>query len=138
MMKLAALGLGLILSLGALQPAIGQTQVGVSVGINQPGVYGRIDIGNLPPPRVVSPQPIVIVQSPMAVQRQPIYLYVAPGHQKHWAKHCRRYQACGQPVYFVQEDWVHERAAAQRRQDVHRADGRDDDRGRRHGARHGG
>ena len=28
--------------------ALGQTNVGVSIGINQPGVYGRIDIGNFP------------------------------------------------------------------------------------------
>ena len=49
-----------------------------------------------PPPRV-------------AVVQQPVYLYVPPGHQKNWAKHCARYSACGQPVYFVQERWVAER-----------------------------
>jgi len=134
MMKLAALAL----SLCALTPAIGQTNVGVSIGISQPGVYGRIELGNLPPPLVISPQPIVIVQSPIAVQRQPIYLYVAPGHQKNWARHCVRYQACGQPVYFVREDWVRDRAAEQRRHDGRRDNGRDDDRSRRHGPRHGG
>jgi hypothetical protein len=97
------------LSACVLTPALAQTQVGVSIGINQPGVYGRIDIGNYPPPRVVYPQPIIIVHSPVAVQRQPIYLYVPPGHQKNWGKHCARYNACGQPVYFVQEEWVRER-----------------------------
>ena len=86
-----------------------QTTVGVSVGINQPGVYGRIDIGNRPPPIVVNQQPVIIVQQPVAVMRQPIYLYVPPGHQKKWNKHCNRYDACGQPVYFVQEQWVVER-----------------------------
>lgn len=138
MMKLAALTLTLTLSLCTLTPAIGQTHLGVSIGISQPGVYGRIEIGNLPPLFVVSPQPTVIVQSPIAVQRQPIYLYVAPGHQKNWAKHCARYQACGQPVYYVREDLVQERGAEQRRHNGHRGDGRDDDRGRRHGLRHGG
>ena len=93
----------------ALVPALAQTNVGVSIGINQPGVYGRVDIGNFPQPRIVYPQPIVIVQSPVAVQQQPIYLYVPPGHQKNWSKHCARYNACGQPVYFVREDWVRER-----------------------------
>lgn len=86
-----------------------QTNVGVSIGINQPGVYGRINIGDFPQPRVVYPQPVVIVQTPTAVHRQPVYLYVPPGHQKNWGKHCGRYNACGQPVYFVQEDWVRER-----------------------------
>jgi hypothetical protein len=89
--------------------ASAQTSVGVSIDINQPGVYGRIDIGNRPPPIVVSQQPVIIVQQPVAVVRQPIYLYVPPGHQKKWGKHCSRYNACGQPVYFVQEQWVVER-----------------------------
>lgn len=93
----------------AAAPTFAQTNVGVSIGIHQPGVYGRIDIGNFPQPRIVYPQPVVIVQTPMAVYQQPVYLYVPPGHQKNWAKHCRRYNACGQPVYFVQEDWVRER-----------------------------
>ncbi len=93
----------------AVAPSIAQTNVGVSIGINQPGVYGRIDIGNFPQPRIIYPQPIVVVQTPVAVHQQPIYLYVPPGHQKNWAKHCGRYNACGQPVYFVEEDWVRER-----------------------------
>ena len=99
----------LALAACAVAPTFAQTNVGVSIGINQPGVYGRIDIGNFPQPRIVYPQPVVIVQTPMAVYQQPVYLYVPPGHQKNWAKHCRRYNACGQPVYFVQEDWVRER-----------------------------
>lgn len=98
----------------AVTTTFAETNVGVSIGINQPGVYGRIDIGNFPPPRVVYPQPVVIVPAPIAIQRQPIYLYVPPGHQKNWAKHCRRYNACNQPVYFVQEDWVRERYEANR------------------------
>ena len=40
---------------------------------------------------------------------QPVYLYVPPGHQKNWAKHCAHYNACGQPVYFVKESWVQAR-----------------------------
>jgi hypothetical protein len=103
---LAALGVLAALAGGS---ASAQTSVGVSIGINQPGVYGRINIGNYPQPVLVTPQPVIIVQQPVAVVRQPIYLYVPPGHQKHWGKHCYRYNACGQPVYFVQEQWVRER-----------------------------
>ena len=33
--------------------------VGVSVSVGQPGFYGRIDIGGMPPPRLVYAQPIV-------------------------------------------------------------------------------
>ena len=83
------------------------TDVGVSVSVSQPGVYGRIDIGSFPVPApvVVYEQPVVIMPTPVAVHQQPIYLHVPPGHAKNWGKHCRRYNACGQPVYFVREDW---------------------------------
>ena len=90
-------------------PAFAQTSVGVSVGINQPGVYGRIDIGNYPPPAVVYPQPVIITPTPVVVHRQPIYLYVPPGHQKNWGRYCGHYNACNQPVYFVEERWVRDR-----------------------------
>jgi hypothetical protein len=90
--------------------AFAETNVGVSIGINQPGVYGRIDIGNYPQPQLVYPQPVIIAAPRVAVVAPPpVYLYVPPGHQKNWAKHCGRYNACGQPVYFVQETWVRER-----------------------------
>jgi len=99
----------LLLPAALAAPAAAQVGVGVSVTINQPGVYGRIDIGNLPPPAVVLPQPVVIAPTPVAVYQRPVYLYVPPGHQKNWAKYCAHYAACGQPVYFVQEAWVRER-----------------------------
>jgi hypothetical protein len=99
----------LMLAVAGAAPVAAQTGVGVSVTINQPGVYGRIDIGNLPPPPVVYPQPVVIAPTPVAVYQRPVYLYVPPGHQKNWGKHCSRYAACGQPVYFVQEAWVRDR-----------------------------
>jgi hypothetical protein len=108
--------------------------VGVSIGIQQPGVYGRIDIGNYPRPMLVYPQPMVIAPSPVAVYQQPIYLYVPPGHQKNWAKHCKRYSACGQPVYFVQESWVRERYEERRGYEGRGREERDDhDRDKKHG-----
>ena len=30
-----------------------------------------------------------------------MYLHVPQGHAKNWCKYCRKYNACGQPVYFV-------------------------------------
>ena len=116
----------LLLAILASAPVAAQTSVGVSIGINQPGVYGRIDIGNFPPPAVVYPQPVVIAPSPVAVYQRPVYLYVPPGHQKNWAKHCARYAACGQPVYFVQESWVRDRY---REHDRHDRPGRHDKKG---------
>jgi hypothetical protein len=54
---------------------------------------------------------VVIAPGPVAVHQRPVYLYVPPGHQKNWAKHCGRYAACGQRVYFVQEQWIEQRYA---------------------------
>ena len=85
--------------------ANGFSDVGVSVSVGQPGFYGRIDIGNAPRPAVIYPQPVIIHQSPVRVVQQPVYLRVPPGHAKNWSKHCGKYNACGQPVYFVQEQW---------------------------------
>lgn len=122
----------LTLAACTLAPAFAQPNVGVSIGINQPGVYGRIDIGAFPQPRIVYPEPVVIVQSPIAVHRQPVYLYVPPGHQKNWGKHCGRYNACGQPVYFVQENWVRERYE----ESHHHHDNRGKNRGHGKGNKH--
>jgi len=80
--------------------------VGVSVSVSEPGFYGRIDIGALPPPRIVYAEPVAVYQPRVGVPRpRPIYLHVPPGHAKDWRKHCGKYNACGQPVYFVQETW---------------------------------
>lgn len=83
--------------------AAGQTSVGVSVSVSQPGFYGRIDIGDQPQPELIYPQPIIIQQTPVAVYQRPIYMRVPPGHSRDWARYCGRYRACGQPVYFVRE-----------------------------------
>jgi hypothetical protein len=120
-------------------PAFAQSGVGVSIGINQPGVYGRIDIGNAPQPLLVYPQPVIIQPSPIAVQRQPIYLYVPLAHQRDWSRYCRNYGACGQPVYFVQEQWVRERYhhgwgnEQHHRRQRDEGDGQGQGRGRGHG-----
>ena len=68
-----------------------------------PGVYGRINIGNAPPPPLLYAEPVIIQRPAVVVPRAPIYMYVPPGHAKNWSKHCARYNACSQPVYFVQE-----------------------------------
>ena len=81
------------------------TDVGVSISVGEPGFYGRIDIGDFPQPVLVYPRPVIIRPAPVAVTAAPIYLRVPPGHAKNWRKHCARYDACGQPVYFVQDRW---------------------------------
>jgi len=84
-------------------------QTSISIGINQPGVYGRINIGNVPPPALVLPQPVIIQRPTVVYERAPIYLYVPPAHQQNWRQYCGHYNACGQPVYFVRDEWVRER-----------------------------
>jgi hypothetical protein len=95
--SLAALGAALI-------PAIAAAQVGVSVNIGQPGFYGQINIGDFPQPQVIYSQPVIVERVPESYG-PPLYLRVPPGHEKHWAKHCAEYNACGHRVYFVRDDW---------------------------------
>lgn len=109
----------LLLSLAAVGavPAFAETNVGISIGINQPGVYGRINIGNYPEPVVVYPQPVIVQPTPVAVYQSPIYLYVPPQHQQDWRRYCSRYSACGQPVFFVREEWIKDRWAREHEHD---------------------
>jgi len=126
------------LGLFAVAFSVSAADVGVSVSINQPGAYGRIDIGRFPQPEVVVAQPVV-VQRPVRMLQpvQPVYMWVPPGHQKHWSKHCHEYNACGTPVYFVKDKWYQQHVMVEGRRngrDDHDHDhDRDHDRGRGHG-----
>jgi hypothetical protein len=113
--------------------------VGVSVSVGDSGFYGRIDVGTMPkPPPVVHAQPVVVEAGTVVVERAPIYLRVPPGHAKHWRKHCREYNACGERVYFVQERWYNEHyAAARDARHVEPAAHHEQDHGHGHGNGHG-
>ncbi|MGA8513751.1 MAG: hypothetical protein WB821_03125 [Burkholderiaceae bacterium] len=123
------LGATLILA-SAAWAAQAQPNVNVSVdGVIRPGVYGRVVIGTgYPPPQVIYPQPVIITQPAVVVQQSPIYMNVPYGHSKNWAKHCHKYSACNQPVYFVQ--------ASGRRGEHGRGRDHDDDRRGKHGGKH--
>jgi hypothetical protein len=99
-------------------------------GALAPGVYGRIEIGNAPPPPLIYAQPVIIQRPAVVVQQQPLYLHVPPGHAKKWSKHCAKYNACGQPVYFVKVngDDDYERGKHKHKQKHKHHD--DDDQGR--------
>ena len=100
-MKRALLAMAFIATLSA--PALA-SEVGVSVSIGHPDFYGRIDVGGgYPPPLLVNPRPMLIEPAPPG--RPPVYLRVPPGHAQHWERHCREYNACGEPVYFVDDGW---------------------------------
>src|ERR1700686_4901307 len=112
-----------------------------------PGVYGQVHLGNDRPPPVVYAQPMLI--EPMEAPPPPIYLHVPPEHARNWRKHCREYNACNRPVYFVRsqeydpeyqrhyQDHERERELERQRwQDRERDQERDHDRG--HGRGHDG
>jgi hypothetical protein len=125
------------------------TDVGVSVSIGQPGFYGRIDIGGYPQPALIYRQPMII--APVQAYGPPVYLRVPPGHAKNWGKHCHKYGACSERVYFVQDNWYeqvyvpgyqerHEYRRGNDRYDDDRHDGhrgRGEEKGRGHGKGHG-
>ena len=110
----------------AQAPGVLAAEVGVSVQISQPGVYGRIDIGRFPQPQVVVSAPVMVVR-PVVVQQAPppVYMWVPPGHRKNWRKHCGAYNACGVPVLFVQDGWYDQHVYPEGR-------GRDKDKGKGH------
>lgn len=114
----------------ATAPALA-SDVGVSINVGQPGFYGQINIGNMPAPQLIYPQPILIQRAPGVVY-QPLYLHVPPGHAKHWGKHCGKYNACGRQVYFVQDNWYNDVYVPRHREY------RDDRGERRGGNEHGG
>ena len=130
--------IGALLATLAAAPALA-ADVGVSVSVGQPGFYGRIDIGNAyPQPVLIYPQPVVIAPGPVAIVQQPIYLHVPPGHASNWGKHCGRYNACGQRVYFVQDSWYKQiYVPAHRSAGGYDHDHGDRDRGDRHYRKHG-
>lgn len=107
------------LAIGMAASSALAADVGVSINVGQPGYYGRIDIGAVPqPPQVIYAQPVYVQPAPSGYA--PIYLRVPPGHEKHWSKHCRAYNACNRPVYFVRDDWYRNQYAPRYRGDDHR------------------
>ncbi len=92
-----------VLAMAAATAPAFAADVGVSISIGEPGFYGRLDIGDYPQPQVIYRRPLMVEMVP--VDRPPIYLRVPPGHAKHWSKHCREYNACGERVFFVRDTW---------------------------------
>lgn len=119
-------------TLAAASPALA-ADVGVSVTIGQPGFYGRIDIGDYPKPQLIYSEPRVIYREAAVAVREPIYLNVPPGHAKNWRKHCRKYDACGERVYFVQDSWYNQVyvPSYQERHDNRRDKGQKDQKGQK-------
>lgn len=91
-----------------------------------PGVYGQVQIGNERPPPVVYVRPMLI--EPQAAPPPPVYLHVPPGHARNWRRHCREYNACNRPVYFVRSE-EYEPGYAHRDHGHDHGHGHDHDRG---------
>jgi hypothetical protein len=89
-----------------------------------PGIYGQVQLGNTSPPPLVYAQPMLI--EAQSAPPPPIYLHVPPGHARNWRMHCREYNACNRPVYFVRSA-EYEPNYQRRRHD------REDDHGHEHG-----
>lgn len=103
MIKIAVISTLFATLLASGTSALG-SDLGVSVVVDgeiKPGVYGRIELGNVSHPQLVYSEPRVIVVDEKYRRYKPVYLHVPPGHAKHWDKHCHKYDACNRKVYFV-------------------------------------
>ncbi|MES2016891.1 MAG: hypothetical protein V4484_10375 [Pseudomonadota bacterium] len=89
--------------------------VALDLHIGGPGYYGTIELGNIGRPPVIYREPMIIERQVRYVG-EPLYLRVPPGHAKKWSKHCHAYNACGRPVYFVQDSWYNNTYAPHYRQ----------------------
>lgn len=120
-----------LLALSVVTLSTQAANVDVNINLGQPSYYGRIDIGDYGRPQLIYSEPRVIYRD--VSPREPIYLHVPPGHAKNWRKHCHKYNACNQPVYFVQDNW-YQREYVPRYQAAHhdRHDYRDERREDRH------
>ena len=104
--------------------------VGVSLSIGQPNFYGNIVIGDAPPPVVVYREPMVVTRT--QVVYEPVYLHVRAGEAQNWPQYCGHYNACGRPVYFVEDDYYNNVYAPHYRE--HHDNG---NHGNKHGHGHG-
>lgn len=104
--RYAALKSGLLaLAIGALGGGAAHAQAYVNLTVGgpmAPGVYGQISVGNNPAPPIINTAPVIVGQA--VVGAPPMYLYVSSVEYRNWGRYCRRYQACGRPVYFVRVD----------------------------------
>ena len=118
------------LALIATTAAASATNVNVIVeGEIKPGVYGRVEVNNPgAPPPVWRAQPVIIAPQPQAIEVVPVYVHVPPGHARNWRKHCRHYDACGRPVYFIKSAEYEPGYGRKRKHDRDHRDERDDSR----------
>ena len=78
----------------------------VTVHIGDPGYAGRLELDGAPKPVLITPSPIIIEKE--RVVQEPTYVYVPAAQRNDWARYCGRYEACGRPVYFVEERWYND------------------------------
>lgn len=93
----------------------------VSVSVGQPGFYGSIDVGR-ERPELYNNSPVIIEHE--RVVQAPLYVRVPEEHRRDWKRHCREYNGCNRPVYFVNDNWYNKHYSDHRN--------RDNDRNRRH------
>ena len=78
------------------------------------GTFGRVDLSGLKKkPKVINKKPIVI-DTPALRARQkasgpvkPSYIFAPRVYYTGWERFCSRYDACAEPVYFIDHDWYY-------------------------------
>ncbi len=123
--------ISVVLAAATISTSVLAAGVGVPVSIGQPGFYGQIDIDSFPQPQVIYRQPRII-ERVILEERPPIYMRVPPGHSKNWRKHCHKYNACGERVFFVRDSWYQQEYVPRYREQHHDRRDKDGDSGGKH------
>jgi hypothetical protein len=110
--------------------------INFSLSIGEPDFFGRLDVGDFQP-QLINRRPVIIERVRSAPPPPPVYLRVRPGEERNWKRNCRKYDACGAPVYFVRDNWYRTQYAPRYRE-RHAGPRPDDNRYNRDGDRRDG
>lgn len=113
-MKKIVLALASVLAI-----ATATAQSGNVVPQHRSVAYGVVEMDH-PEPRVLNSHPVIVHRNRGNRHADPIFVYVPAHHRRNWTRFCGRYEACRQPVYFLNEVWYHRYLERQERREERR------------------
>lgn len=92
------------IALAALALAsLGASAQSITIGVDQPGMFGSITIHDDEDVRVYNSNPVAVHSTRSRLA--PLYIRAPREHRLNWATYCVHYNACYREVYFVSDTW---------------------------------